>query len=92
MVGRRRHERAEGAPAPGTGGAVAQEDRVQAIGAGELGHYPMVRRARRSASGQAPDATKGQAADLWLTWPFVCGGRYWVRTSDLFGVNEALYH
>ena len=19
-------------------------------------------------------------------------GRYWVRTSDLFGVNEALYH
>ena len=20
------------------------------------------------------------------------GGRYWVRTSDLFGVNEALYH
>ena len=22
----------------------------------------------------------------------VCGGRYWVRTSDLFGVNEARYH
>jgi hypothetical protein len=20
------------------------------------------------------------------------GGRYWVRTSDLFGVNEARYH
>jgi hypothetical protein len=20
------------------------------------------------------------------------GGRYWVRTSDLLGVNEALYH
>lgn len=23
--------------------------------------------------------------------PFI-GGRYWVRTSDLFGVNEARYH
>ncbi len=22
----------------------------------------------------------------------VAGGRYWVRTSDLFGVNEARYH
>ena len=22
----------------------------------------------------------------------LCGGRYWVRTSDLFGVNEARYH
>ena len=22
----------------------------------------------------------------------VRGGRYWVRTSDLFGVNEARYH
>ena len=34
-----------------------------------------------------------------LTLPFrqvrgcsVLGGRYWVRTSDLFGVNEARYH
>ena len=27
-----------------------------------------------------------------VTWPFVFCGRYWVRTSDLFGVNEALYH
>jgi hypothetical protein len=27
--------------------------------------------------------------------PLTCnfsGGRYWVRTSDLFGVNEARYH
>ena len=24
-------------------------------------------------------------------WPSL-GGRYWVRTSDLFGVNEARYH
>jgi hypothetical protein len=24
--------------------------------------------------------------------PFLSGGRYWVRTSDLFGVNEARYH
>jgi hypothetical protein len=23
---------------------------------------------------------------------FLSGGRYWVRTSDLFGVNEARYH
>jgi hypothetical protein len=23
--------------------------------------------------------------------PLTCGGRYWYRTSDLFGVNEALY-
>jgi hypothetical protein len=22
----------------------------------------------------------------------ISGGRYWVRTSDLFGVNEARYH
>ncbi len=28
-----------------------------------------------------------RAPDLRL-----CGGRYWVRTSDLFGVNEARYH
>jgi hypothetical protein len=27
-----------------------------------------------------------------LTRAFDRGGRYWVRTSDLFGVNEALYH
>jgi hypothetical protein len=26
-----------------------------------------------------------------LTCMFSCG-RYWVRTSDLFGVNEARYH
>ena len=26
-----------------------------------------------------------------LTRGFLCG-RYWVRTSDLFGVNEARYH
>ncbi len=25
------------------------------------------------------------------TWQFG-SGRYWVRTSDLLGVNEALYH
>ena len=24
--------------------------------------------------------------------PSQSGGRYWVRTSDLFGVNEARYH
>ena len=24
-----------------------------------------------------------------LTWPYICG-RYWDRTSDLLGVNEAL--
>ena len=24
--------------------------------------------------------------------PTILGGRYWVRTSDLLGVNEALYH
>ncbi|MCW2530597.1 MAG: hypothetical protein JWP62_167 [Blastococcus sp.] len=37
------------------------------------------------------DGTPGQSAlgtDLGSTF---CG-RYWVRTSDLFGVNEALYH
>jgi hypothetical protein len=37
------------------------------------------------------DRTPGQpraGTDLGLTF---CG-RYWVRTSDLFGVNEALYH
>ncbi len=29
--------------------------------------------------------------DPLLRAVFLCG-RYWVRTSDLFGVNEALYH
>jgi hypothetical protein len=24
-----------------------------------------------------------------LSWPYICG-RYWDRTSDLLGVNEAL--
>jgi hypothetical protein len=24
--------------------------------------------------------------------PLSCGGRYWDRTSDLFGVNNAFHH
>ena len=25
-------------------------------------------------------------------WTQKTGGRYWIRTSDPFGVNEVLYH
>jgi hypothetical protein len=37
------------------------------------------------SAGEAP--LGGVVRDL-----FAAGGRYWVRTSDLFGVNEARYH
>ena len=32
----------------------------------------------------------GGTASVWIS--MLLGGRYWVRTSDLFGVNEARYH
>ncbi len=35
---------------------------------------------------KGPFPLGGAETDLFL------GGRYWVRTSDLFGVNEARYH
>ncbi len=42
-------------------------------------------------------ATSGTLDDVFpqvqsLVRPAIVGGRYWVRTSDLFGVNEARYH
>jgi hypothetical protein len=39
-------------------------------------------REKVSQAGQAP----GKVSVTWED----CGGRYWDRTSDLFGVNEAL--
>ena len=45
---------------------------------------------RRSATQR--DATNPRSSRSGTTWGSRAGGRYWVRTSDLFGVNEALYH
>ena len=46
------------------------------------------------AKGRAPSARSGETCPIGLlTWPdarFRAGGRYWDRTSDLLGVNEAL--
>ena len=36
-------------------------------------------------------AVRGAVLIPTLTCDYI-GGRYWVRTSDLFGVNEARYH
>jgi hypothetical protein len=42
------------------------------------------RMSARTKKGPFPLQTSGNGP--------ICGGRYWVRTSDLFGVNEARYH
>ena len=44
--------------------------------------------ARREAGEREPPPSCGLAGQR----RFWSGGRYWVRTSDLFGVNEARYH
>ena len=33
-----------------------------------------------------------ESPPVWRITMASDGGRYWVRTSDLLGVNEALYH
>ncbi len=39
-----------------------------------------------------PRGAKRTIALFRVMGPRACCGRYWVRTSDLLGVNEALYH
>ena len=83
------HERGERPAAPDAGVAVPGDDGAQpgrAVGLG--GHTPIVPAATRTC----PSTTEPQASRSGETWGSRPGGRYWVRTSDLFGVNEALYH
>ena len=44
---------------------------------------------RKLSNARRPGVANGYVA---LSEGYCSGGRYWVRTSDLFGVNEARYH
>src|SRR6478609_11774103 len=51
-----------------------------------------VQRTRRSRATECRQRLNNRAALRGSAAPGDLGGRYWVRTSDLFGVNEARYH
>ena len=49
-----------------------------------------------TADGHVPDTRRNEFGPRYCVSAgpgrSLAGGRYWVRTSDLFGVNEARYH
>ena len=54
-----------------------------------VGGAARILRMAREASGTQLARKRSAPVIPGLTWCY-CGGRYWDRTSDLFGVNEAL--
>ena len=66
----------------------ASAARTRAARSGWAVTRPIVPAATRTC----PSNDEPQASRSGGTWGSRPGGRYWVRTSDLFGVNEALSH
>ncbi len=75
-------------PRPGPGGVVRQE-RDAGDGGPVVAAAPGA--ARRGVTGRTGSG-HAKAGPRDTCGPAFPGGRYWVRTSDLFGVNEALSH
>ena len=78
---RRAANRGGSGPGPDAHGAGRSRECADARGAGRKSECERARRARQSQEERLAGDRRG-----------LKGGRYWVRTSDLFGVNEARYH
>jgi hypothetical protein len=89
---------ARGGRASGTGVRIQSRSHAgdcewQSIGAYEVLPPLMARPGRESpTASDTVRVTKAPILPVTGQGAGSCGGRYWVRTSDLFGVNEARYH